>query len=639
MPNYKHLSELKSHQRKKREKSKNHNKSIPIVLNSGETLNIVHSPLDNVELLTRSNHIVNLIENNETEVIPLKKIKISDAIASWVVNHDIKREAVSDLLKILHNDKYPEIVKSYKSLLLTPRTINTIEMPPGNFIYLGLKKSLLYYLSSCGKNIDTLEIDVNIDGAPIFENSRNNSVIWPILVKIHNIQSPVFPIAIYGGNTKPNDFNMFLLPFINEYLELEKTFYYNDTKITLKIRSFVLDAPARSSICGIVGHTGYFSCPKCHCEGSRSHNKTVFLRHENDLRNNEEFRGKTYENHNRRDTVLTKIENLDMINDFPIDYLHNCLLGIMKKLLDLWFGKNGLYTASCKMRISEKIKFHDKTQPSDFQRKLRGLEKMSLWKGTELRTFLLYIGPIVLNGEISKPHYKNFMLFHVAISILTDKILCVDFNEIARILINSFVDEFEEIYGQEYVTYNVHLVTHLSSDCKIFGNLDNFSSFPFESYLGKIKRLVKSPHRPLQQIHNRISEIFNISSYKCTKNDEKFYLDKHLGENQFLRCRINNICFTGNSQNDSYVQLINKSIVKIEIFQRDGSQINVFGRKLISIENSYTLPLNSRDIDEYKINVNENIKWKFNAKEIYRKFYVFHINDNVSLFFPMSCVN
>ena len=37
--------------------------------------------------------------------------------------------------------------------------------------------------------------------------------------------------------------------------------------------------------------------------------------------------------------------------------------------------------------------------------------------------------------------------------------------------------------------------------------MDNFSAFPFESFLQTIKKMLRSGNKPLQQVFNRISEV------------------------------------------------------------------------------------------------------------------------------------
>lgn len=642
MPRYKSENELKRWQRKKRAINRKINYRIDEFI-SKSSIEIDNSVTEKPSSLSKNvsraiEEVKSTNSSKSSDFSSSKDSNIEQKIAKWAVKNNINREAVSELLKILKNDRYPQISLSYKTILSTPRKVALTEMPPGKFIYLGFESFLRDVLENFDGIIKCVELDINCDGAPIFDNSKNNTVIWPILGRFRNLKSPVFPFAIYGGNAKPNDFNALIKPFVDEFIEKRENFTYKNESISIKIRSIILDAPARASLCGIVGHTGYSSCPRCHCEGSRFANKTVFLTHDDNLRTNQEFRNKTDTAHNRATSYFEKIEDLDMIRSFPIDYLHNILLGIMRKLLNIWFGKNGLYPASCKDRISKKIKNHENCQPSEFQRHLRGLEKMSLWKGTELRTFLLYVGPVVLRDEISKPHYKNFMLLHIAISILIDKVLCIKFNEIANILIKSFVEGFEESYGAQFVTYNLHVVTHLADDCLTNGPLDEFSSFPFESYLGKMKKLVKSPYRPVEQIHNRISEILNISPPECSKIDLQFYLDKPVGDNQFLRCRYNQI-YLGGTDNNSFVLLQDKSIVKIQKFLCEGSQIYAIGILFHDFDNTYELPINSREINEHRVCLTKFTSCKFNVNKIVRKFYVFNDTNEFALFFPLSQLN
>jgi hypothetical protein len=70
-----------------------------------------------------------------------------------------------------------------------------------------------------------------------------------------------------------------------------------------------------------------------------------------------------------------------------------------------------------------------------------------------------------------------------------------------------FVSHSEVIYGSQFCIYNVHILCHLSDDVKTYGALHNFYAFPFENYLGIIKRLVRSTRDPLREIYSRIHEI------------------------------------------------------------------------------------------------------------------------------------
>lgn len=56
----------------------------------------------------------------------------------------------------------------------------------------------------------------------------------------------------------------------------------------------------------------------------------------------------------------------------------------------------------------------------------------------------------------------------------------------------------EKFYGCDSQVMNFHNLIHLADDVKYMsGPLSSFSSFPFESVLGQIKKLVRASRNPL----------------------------------------------------------------------------------------------------------------------------------------------
>lgn len=80
-----------------------------------------------------------------------------------------------------------------------------------------------------------------------------------------------------------------------------------------------------------------------------------------------------------------------------------------------------------------------------------------------------------------------------------------------------FVTGFKKLYGSSYVSYNVHNLVHLPDDVLLFGNLDSFSAFPFESHMFKIKRMIRKGNKQLQQVVNRTAEAYQLD-YKLNQN-------------------------------------------------------------------------------------------------------------------------
>ena len=65
---------------------------------------------------------------------------------------------------------------------------------------------------------------------------------------------------------------------------------------------------------------------------------------------------------------------------------------------------------------------------------------------------------------------------------------------------------FGAIYSNSLLVYNVHSLLHLPQDVRKYGALDSVSAFPFESFLGQLKKKVRRPQNPVAQIVNRVHE-------------------------------------------------------------------------------------------------------------------------------------
>lgn len=120
-------------------------------------------------------------------------------------------------------------------------------------------------------------------------------------------------------------------------------------------------------------------------------------------------------------------------------------------------------------------------------------------------------GKLVLKGVLDDRHYRNFLSFSVALSILLCPDLAKSHNQLAEDLLKGFVADCKELYGPEFLVYNVHMMVHLAAEAKQYGSLDACSAFPFENYIQKLKRMVRSGRNPLAQITKQLGEIENQS--------------------------------------------------------------------------------------------------------------------------------
>ena len=73
--------------------------------------------------------------------------------------------------------------------------------------------------------------------------------------------------------------------------------------------------------------------------------------------------------------------------------------------------------------------------------------------------------------------------------------------------------------GRGLLVYNVHGLSHIAADVKTFGPLDSFSSFPFENFLGQLKRLVRKLRLQVQQVIRRSSERLRLDLSALKKRE------------------------------------------------------------------------------------------------------------------------
>ena len=144
--------------------------------------------------------------------------------------------------------------------------------------------------------------------------------------------------------------------------------------------------------------------------------------------------------------------------------------------------------------------------PREFSRKCRSLVELDRWKATEFRQFLLYSGIVALKEHLQTDQYNHFLLLFVGIFCLASPELSRTHADYAHKLLVLFVQQAGNFYGRGFLVYNVHGLTHIPADVKRFGPLDCYSAFPFENFLAQLKRLIRKPQFPLQQVVRRLSE-------------------------------------------------------------------------------------------------------------------------------------
>ncbi|XP_056617570.1 uncharacterized protein LOC130432294 isoform X1 [Triplophysa dalaica] len=259
-------------------------------------------------------------------------------------------------------------------------------------------------------------------------------------------------------------------------------------------------------------YSGYYGCDKCTQKGRWVSGRVTYPKVDNlILRSDETHCAEMIRREQNESIPVSPFLRLpmDMIAQFPIDYMHQACLGVMRKLITEWIrgDRKARMSAVQIKEVTQRLLSLRKAIPSCFPRKPRGLEDIDRWKATELRQFAVYTGKIVLKIILSDQLYDHFMAFSVALSLLLSPSLAVNHNKYSTDLMTYFVAKTKDLYGEQFMVYNIHSMIHLPAEAIHFGSLDACSAFPFENFLGKIKRLVRSGKQPLVQVAKRLMEI------------------------------------------------------------------------------------------------------------------------------------
>ncbi|KAL3218934.1 hypothetical protein MRX96_050586 [Rhipicephalus microplus] len=433
--------------------------------------------------------------------------------------HNMTHACINDVLDFCRRRGVADLPKDARTVLKTERKAQVEQN--GSFVHFGLEEGIRQVLRQVQALPCELKLQGNIDGVPLYKSSQ--LAFWPILCRITNVQaSPPFVVSVYSGAGKPPCLEDYLRPFVQEVTKLtSEGFSIGDIHVHVRIEAMVCDAPARSYIKCIVGHTGYYACERCIQKGKHVENRVTFPRLHAPARTDASFRSQENKRHHTAASPFLSLD-VDMVAFFPTEYMHLVCLGVMRRLLRNWIcqGHSNRLSRAHRCQLNESLREASKAFPMHFQRKPRGTEELDRWKATEFRTFLLYVGPIVLKPVLSVSQYKHFLMFHVAIRILASPKHYLEYNDFAKEVLRYFVQEFGELYGKKQLVYNVHTVVHLADQCREHGPLDQFSAFPFESYLGKMKKWLRSSNKPLSQLSRRISEL-RYPSYNDAKKTQQ----------------------------------------------------------------------------------------------------------------------
>jgi hypothetical protein len=147
------------------------------------------------------------------------------------------------------------------------------------------------------------------------------------------------------------------------------------------------------------------------------------------------------------------------------------------------------------------------------------------------------------------------------------------------------------------MTHNLHSMNHICDEAERIGlPLDRFSAFPFENFLGIMKKQVKSPNHIAVQLVNKLNMLIE-RDFNLNDAEDKLIL-------QGKGFKINNVIFSTKSKN-AFVLLINGEVAEITECAHDKRNVKTLIIKAKVFKNSssvYTFLIKSSYLGILKVN-------------------------------------
>lgn len=323
------------------------------------------------------------------------------------------------------------------------------------------------------------------------------------------------------------------------------------------------------------------------------------------------------------------------MEELPIDLVNDIVSGdqlhyIMRMLLYIWGTGTSTFTKLPLNKLKQLSSLNEKSHQAitrDFHRRGACLERLRLWKIEDLRTFLLYLSPVVLKDVLPTNVYQHFLELFCASRICSVEHFAPMLNT-ADILFKMFLTGYIEIYGRDSITNKIHSLCHLVADVKRTGPLHTFSGHAFRNILLIIKTMLR--YSPLPEtakkiaglecevtatgIFPRVTDLFEMNQYKTVELIDGLTLSSDQSNKWFLTC------------DNDVIQMLYASCHNNRIF--------IYGSKITALEDFFDSPIKSSVINVYVTNgfVDEpkmwevtNVKSKLAAVEYGRRFVLLPI--------------
>lgn len=204
---------------------------------------------------------------------------------------------------------------------------------------------------------------------------------------------------------------------------------------------------------------------------------------------------------------------------------------------------------------------------------------------------------------------------HLAKLVDGTHILCgtnISFNKLedSKVLLNSFVENFEKLYGEKNMVHNVHLLIHLPDCVRLNGPLYTYSNYCFEDHIGHLVSLKRGTTDVATQICQKYVLEKNLFHYAHGSPTINKFIKEIDSKQQFSICRkISGSQVIGKPINNSDLTDLERALIQRILKTKNDTQITEYNSVLLNCKSFYEAlrcTANKRTNDSFIFNMQSN---------------------------------
>ena len=348
-------------------------------------------------------------------------------------------------------------------------------------------------------------------------------------------------VGIIPGPSEPRmTINSYLKPLVDDFQQLwvgvKLLITGKLTTVRAALTCLACDVPAARKAGGFVGHGGRMGCSKClkifptekfgdkpDYSGfkktewePRSHALHVWYAHKQKNARTLEQAKEIERTHGARYSCLYKLPYYNAIDFCIIDPMHCLFLGISKLFFSVWKQRNLIEDKHFRLIQTKVDSF---VCPSDIGRiPYKIASGFSGFKADQWKSWTLHFSLFALKDLLPFRDYNCWLNFVKVCSLLCRRTVQESELTQAEESMEQFCTQFEQLYGKESLTPNIHLMFHITDCIRDHGPVYGFWLYAFERMNGILGNFPTNNHEIGIQLMRKFSVQKDFNMYSLPED-------------------------------------------------------------------------------------------------------------------------